>query len=88
MLCMSVCVADNCQDASLDPESNIFIAVDGRQVTGSVSFDNCHFLQGDNGLTWSTLQRNDPSFDLEISIGDELQGSLQVTSMAATYPLA
>lgn len=87
MLCMSVCVADNCQEASLDPESGITIAVDGRQVTGSVFFDNCHFLQGDNGrLTWTTLQRNNPSFDLEISLGDKSQGSLQVTSMAAIFP--
>ena len=87
MLCMSVCVADNCQDASLDPESGIIVAVDGRLVIGSVSFDNCHFLQGDNGLTWTALQRNEPSFDLEISLGDESQGALRVTSMAAIFTL-
>ena len=86
MLCFNICVEDNCRETSLGPESGISIAVDGRPVTGSVSFDGCHFMQGTDGLIWPTLQRNDPSFDLEMSLSDDTQGSLRVTSMSAIYP--
>jgi len=86
MLCFNICVEDNCRETSLGPESGISIAIDGRPVTGSVSFDGCHFMQGTDGVIWPALQRNDPSFDLEMLLSDDKQGSLRVTSMSAIYP--
>jgi hypothetical protein len=86
MVCLKICPLKRCPDDAMGfgplkrNTNQLSIKVDGIPVTSVHKLDDCHFLEGPNGLRWGPGKTQNGQYTLSFLINDKQKNNMKISS--------